>query len=246
MYSMLSYMSILWCGFLKRFLVLFGNMDIKLNYEEKGSGEVLFLLHGNGEDHKNFCAQIDFFNRQFRVIALDTRGHGDSPRGVKPFTLSQFADDLYDFMLEKGIDKANILGFSDGGNIALIFALRHPDMVIRLILNGANLFNDGCKKAVNKWVENEYKLALDCGDAATASLMALMIFEPNLKPSDLRVLKMPVLVIAGTNDMILKKHTKLIAHSISNSTLVFIEGDHFIAYKNPAAFNAAVDDFLNS
>ncbi len=219
-------------------------MDIKLNYEEKGSGEVLILLHGNGEDHKNFVAQMDFFSRAFRVIALDTRGHGLSPRGDKPFTLSQFADDLYDFMCEKGIEKANLLGFSDGGNIALLFALRHGDMVDRLILNGANLFNEGCKKSVNKWVENEYKLALESGDADTASLMALMIFEPKLNASDLKALKMPVLVIAGTNDMILKNHTRLIAHSIANSTLVFIEGDHFIAYKNPVAFNAAVSSFL--
>ena len=221
-------------------------MDIKLNYEEKGSGDVLILLHGNGEDHSNFVAQIEYFSKQYRVIALDTRGHGLSPRGEKPFTISQFADDLYDFMKELGIARANILGFSDGGNIALIFALRHPEMVDRLILNGANLFNDGCKKAVNRWVENEYKLALERGDADTASMMALMIFEPNLKAEDLKVLKMPVLLIAGTNDMILKNHTKLIAHSIANSTLVFIEGDHFIAYKNPVAFNTAVDSFLNS
>ncbi len=221
-------------------------MDIKLNYEEKGSGDVLILLHGNGEDHSNFVAQIEYFSKQYRVIALDTRGHGLSPRGEKPFTISQFADDLYDFMKELGIARANLLGFSDGGNIALIFALRHPEMVDRLILNGANLFNDGCKKAVNKWIENEYDLALEAGDKATAELMALMIFEPNLKAEQLKVLKMPVLVIAGTNDMILKNHTKLIAHSIANSTLVFIEGDHFIAYKNPIAFNAAVDNFLNS
>ncbi len=221
-------------------------MDIKLNYEEKGNGDVLILLHGNGEDHKNFVAQIEYFYKQYRVIAIDTRGHGASPRGFKPFTISQFADDLYDFMCEKGIKRANILGFSDGGNIALIFALRHPEMVDRLILNGANLFNAGCKKAVNRWIENEYHLALERGDNQIASLMALMIFEPNLKAEELKALKMPVLVIAGTNDMILKNHTKLIAHSISNSTLVFIEGDHFIAYKNPVAFNAVVEKFLKA
>ena len=86
-------------------------MDIKLNYEEKGSGDVLILLHGNGEDHSNFVAQIEYFSKQYRVIALDTRGHGLSPRGEKPFTISQFADDLYDFMKELGIARANILGF---------------------------------------------------------------------------------------------------------------------------------------
>lgn len=51
-----------------------------MNYEEKGSGDALILLHGNGEDHRNFAAQVEFFSREFRVIALDTRGHGGSGR----------------------------------------------------------------------------------------------------------------------------------------------------------------------
>ena len=221
-------------------------MDIKLNYEERGKGDTLILLHGNGEDHTGFSSQIEYFSRKYRVIALDTRGHGLSPRGGKPFTISQFADDLWDFMNEMKIDTADILGFSDGGNIALIFALRHPERVHKLILNGANLFNDGCRKDVNRWIEKEYRSALGRGDEDTASLMRLMIDEPNLSPEELSVLNMPVLVIAGTHDMILKSHTKLIANSIRNSRLVFIEGDHFIAYKNPVEFNRAVEDFLEN
>ncbi len=221
-------------------------MDIKLNYEEKGEGEVLILLHGNGEDHTGFKREIDYFGRKYRVIALDTRGHGLSERGEKPFTISQFADDLYDFMIEMNIEKANILGFSDGGNTALIFALRHPQMVSRLILNGANLFPSGCRKDVNRWIESEYKAALEKGDEKTASLMRLMMDEPDLHPEDLSVLDMPTLVIAGTHDMILRSHTRLIAASIKRSTLVFIDGDHFIAYKNPDAFNEAVDNFLDN
>ncbi len=221
-------------------------MDIELNYIEKGEGDVLFLLHGNGEDHSAFSSQIEHFSRRFRVIALDTRGHGLSPRGEKPFTISQFADDLCDFMREKGIEKASILGFSDGGNIALIFALRHPEMVDKLILNGANLFPGGCRKSVNRWIEKEYKEALRTGDGRTASLMKLMIDEPDIAPSALSSLDMPVLVIAGTHDMILKSHTRLMARSIRNGRLVFVEGDHFIAYRNPEAFNEEVDKFFDN
>lgn len=221
-------------------------MDIELNYIEKGEGDVLFLLHGNGEDHTSFSSQIEHFSRRFRVIAPDTRGHGLSPRGEKPFTISQFADDLYAFMREKGIERAFILGFSDGGNIALLFALRHPQMVEKLILNGANLFPAGCKRSVNRWIENEYKAALDKGDERTASLMRLMIDEPDIPPSALSSLDMPVLVIAGTDDMILRSHTRLIARSIRKSTLVFVEGDHFIAYRKADAFNEEVDKFFDN
>ncbi len=234
------------CSSEKRKKVYTLPMDIKLNYEERGEGEVLILLHGNGEDHTNFSFQIEYFSRRYRVIAPDTRGHGLSPRGVMPFTISQFADDLRDFMNEMKIEKADILGFSDGGNIALIFALRHPERVHKLILNGANLFPSGCRKDVNRWIEKEYRAAVERGDEYTASLMRLMTDEPDISPGELGALTMPVLVIAGTHDMILRSHTRLIAKSISGSRLVFIPGDHFIAYKNPVEFNRAVEDFLEN
>lgn len=102
-------------------------MDIELFYEEMGSGEPLILLHGNGEDHTIFNKIADYFSGKYRVISIDTRGHGESPMGEEPFSLYQFAEDLNDFMDEHNIEKANILGFSDGGNIALIFASEYPE-----------------------------------------------------------------------------------------------------------------------
>lgn len=221
-------------------------MDIELSYEERGEGDVLILLHGNGEDHTSFSSQIEHFCTRFRVIAVDSRGHGLSPRGEMAFTLSQFADDLYEFMREKGIGKASILGFSDGGNVALLFALKHPDMVDRLVLNGANLFPEGLKSSVRRAIEDEYRAALDAGDERMVFLMKLMIDEPHIKREELHALDMPVLVIAGTDDMILRSHTKLIARSIRKSSLVFVEGDHFIAYRNADAFNKAVDNFFDN
>lgn len=62
-------------------------MDIELYYQEKGSGEPFILLHGNGEDGSYFEHQTEHFRDRYRVIALDTRGHGKSPRGGAPFTL---------------------------------------------------------------------------------------------------------------------------------------------------------------
>ena len=104
-------------------------LDIQLHYIEQGQGRPLILLHGNGEDNSYFVHQIDYFSKDYRVIAIDTRGHGKSPRGEKPFTIKQFAEDLHDFMDEKGIEKAILLGFSDGGNIALEFALKYPERI---------------------------------------------------------------------------------------------------------------------
>ena len=222
-------------------------MDIELFYTKTGSGPPLLLLHGNGEDGTYFVHQVEEFSRDFTVYAIDTRGHGQSPRGGAPFTISQFADDLLAFMDRQGLPRADILGFSDGGNIALIFALRHPDQVRRLILDGANLDPKGVKPLVQLPIVLGYhfaSLSKSPKAKARAELLGLMVNEPHIDPAELGKLSMPVLVIAGTRDMIRENHTRLIANRIPNARLVLIPGDHFIANKAPAAFDRAVRQFL--
>ena len=85
-----------------------------LFYAEAGSGFPLLLLHGNGEDHTYFSAQLRFFSQYYHVFAPDTRGHGASPRGSGPFTLDRFADDLLEFLHAQALTRVHLLGFSDG------------------------------------------------------------------------------------------------------------------------------------
>ena len=222
-------------------------MDISLHYIKKGSGPPLLLLHGNGECGGYFIHQMDEFAQYFTVYAVDTRGHGQSPRGAAPFTISQFADDLLGFMDEQGIEQADILGFSDGGNIALTFALRHPERVGRLVLNGANLDPSGVKPSVQIPIVLGYKLASlfkNPKARANAELLGLMVNEPHIDPKALAALTMPARVIGGSRDMIRASHSRLIADSLPNGRLVTIEGDHFIANKQPEPFNRAVLRFL--
>ena len=223
--------------------------DIQLNYVERGAGDALILLHGNGESLDYFAGQIGFFARFYRVIALDTRGHGASPRGSAPFTIRQFAEDLRAFMDERGIDSAHILGFSDGGNIALSFALKYPQRVRKLILNGANLDPLGVKLHVQIPIVLGYHLArLFAGKRPEArkkmELLGLMVNEPRVAPQDLRRLELPALVIAGDRDMIRDRHTRLIADSLPNARLAILKGNHFIANQNPEEFNRVVAEFL--
>ena len=134
-------------------------MEIKLHYQEKGEGEPMILLHGNGEDGSYFAHQMDYFSRNYRVIVVDTRGHGQSPRGTAPFTIAQFAEDLHDSMDELDISKAVILGFSDGANIAMKFVLKYPERVKALILNGGNLNPKGVKPITQIPIEIGYRIA---------------------------------------------------------------------------------------
>lgn len=224
-------------------------MDITHHYIEKGEGFPLILLHGNGEDCSYFEHQIEPFAQHFRVIAIDTRGHGQTPRGEAPFTIRQFAEDLLAFMDEHGIAKAHILGFSDGGNIAMVFALAHPERVEKLILNGANLDATGVKRKIQIPIEIGYRIAClfakrSAKAKSNAEMLGLMVNDPNVKPEELSQIKCPTLVIAGDNDMIKDSHTRLIAKSIPNAELAIIPGSHFVANKNPQPFNETVLRFL--
>lgn len=223
--------------------------DIQLHYIEEGQGQPLILLHGNGEDTSYFEHQIPYFSKNYRVIAIDTRGHGKSPRGEKPFTIVQFAEDLHDFMDEKGIGKAILLGFSDGGNIALTFALKYPDKVVKMIVDGANLFPSGVKPFYQWPIEIGYRIARLFSKKSeqakqNAEMLGLMVNEPHIEPSELAHLMMPVLVVAGTKDMIKESHTRLIYSSLPNAKLEIIAGDHFVANKNADVFNKVVEEFL--
>ena len=225
-------------------------MDIKHFFIDKGQGEPLILLHGNGENCDYFNGQIDEFAQYFHVYALDTRGHGKTPRGNSPFTIRQFADDLLGFMDAHQIMKAHLLGFSDGGNIAIIFAMRYPERVNRLILDGANLNAKGVKRSVQIPIEIGYRIAnliarMSKSAKQNAEMLGLMVNDPNVLPNELANIHSKTLVMAGTKDMIKEKHTRLIAHSIPDAQLVLIPGDHFIANKCPQAFNQEVLKFLN-
>lgn len=225
-------------------------MDIQLHYTEKGSGKPLILLHGNGESGEYFEHQISFFSKEYRVIAMDTRGHGQSPRGTAPFSIRQFADDLRGFMDEQGIARADILGFSDGGNIALVFAIRYPERVDRLIVDGANLNTRGVRPGAQIPIEIGWRMVCRAAKKSEearrkAEMMNLMVNDPNIPEEALKKITAPTLVMAGTKDMIKTSHTRKIYGLLPDAELKILPGDHFIAAKQPEAFNAAVQDFLN-
>ena len=183
------------------------------------------------------------------MIAVDTRGHGRSPRGEAPFTIRQFAEDLRAFMDEKAVEKADLLGFSDGGNIALVFALRYPERVNRLILNGANLSGGGVKARYQLPIVLGWRIAsLFAGRSEkarrNAEMLGLMVNDPAIDPEALCAVKSKTLVVAGTRDMIRERHTRLIAEKIPGAQLALLPGSHFVAAENPEAFNRAVAEFL--
>lgn len=224
-------------------------MDISLCCEERGSGFPLVLLHGNGEDHSYFVHQLDAFAGTYHMLAPDTRGHGATPRGTAPMTIRRFADDLLEFLSEHQLEQVHLLGFSDGGNTALCFALSHPERVRSLVLNGANLHPSGVRRRTQWPIEWGYRVAgrfagKSAEAARHAELLGLMVNDPMIPPESLTSLQVPTLVIAGTHDMILRRHTEQIARLLPDAELAILPGNHFLANRRPEAFNRRVAAFL--
>ena len=226
--------------------------DARIAYYDVGRGKPLVLLHGNGEDSSYWNAQIPELTRFYRVIAVDSRGHGASGSGGHGLSFEMMAEDLKTVLDTLGVKKAHFLGFSDGGNLALTFALAHPQRVLSLILNGANLAPQGMRPLVQLPVVAEYHL---CGLLSPFSqsfrqkqqILGLMVNHPHISPHQLAALTMPALVIVGQHDMIRHQHSLLIAHSLPRSRFVCLPGaDHFCAAKQPEAFNREVLSFLSA
>lgn len=212
----------------------------------------LILLHGNGEDHTYFVKQIPAFSPHFRLVLMDTRGQGQSTGGDGELNFSVFAADLLALMDHLQIAKAHLLGFSDGGNLALTFALAHPERVQSLILNGANLEPGGVKLSTQLPIVLGYgccRLLSPFSHKArqNGTVLGLMVNHPHIPPQALAALTMPALVIVGERDMIRDRHSQLIARSLPNAQFVRIPGgDHFCAAKCPEVFNHAVLSFLQN
>lgn len=212
----------------------------------------LILLHGNGEDHTYFVKQIPALSPHFRLVLMDTRGQGQSTGGDGELNFSVFAADLLALMDHLQIAKAHLLGFSDGGNLALTFALAHPERVQSLILNGANLEPGGVKLSTQLPIVLGYgccRLLSPFSRKArqNGAVLGLMVNHPHIPPQALAALTMPALVIIGERDMIRDRHSQLIARSLPNAQFVRIPGgDHFCAAKCPEVFNHAVLSFLQN
>ena len=221
---------------------------VKLYYEIYGEGEPLLMIHGNGGSFICFENQVSEFSKHFKVILVDCRGRGNSSyqKGVE-LTFDLQVDDINLFLDKLNIQKTNILGWSDGGIIGLLLALKHPEKVAKLVTSGANIFPEGVvyfdemKKTTveleSKNKNHENDLALDLNN--------LDLNYPNLKFSDLNAIKSKTLIIAGDHDVIKGEHTLKMYESIPNAQLAILpNSSHSALIKNSKLFNEIVLPFL--
>lgn len=215
-------------------------------YEELGLGENLFLLHGNAGDSSYFEYNIGALSKKYHLYLIDFRDHGRSDNARDKLTFELMASDLKEIFDKLSIRSANILGFSDGANLALVFTIRYPCYVEKLILNAPNIRFSGTR-LISKIIsigENIFWNILPFFKR-NKRVAALLLKDLKLSKKDLVDIDKEVLIIVGSYDLIRLDHVKSISESIDRSRLIIVKkAGHKLARSNPGLFNELVVDFM--
>jgi pimeloyl-ACP methyl ester carboxylesterase len=232
----------------------FTHDGIKLYYEVYGVGEPLLLVHGNGGSIADFKAQIDYFRKDYKVIAMDSRDQGRSGDSPDNITYEKMTDDLAALLDHLNTGPVDVLGWSDGGIEALLLGIRHPTKVKKIAAMAANL--NPSEQAVYPELVAAFKSMFDSMPVAVKETpegkrqlkVAQMVFdEPHIEANALEAIIAPALVLASDHDVIRDEHTLEIYHHLPNSQLcIFPDATHMIPYDDPPRFDAAVDRFFRT
>jgi len=237
---------------------------ITMYYEIHGSGEPLFVLHGAGDSIETMKNGLVDLSKNYQVIAIDTRGHGRTTDSDQPFSNELFAKDIIELMDLLEIDKAHIVGLSDGGVTGLTMAINYPDRVNKLVTIGANFTPDGLTDQVIEAIsdsENIKKLPISSVYRRYApdptnwpvlieKLWQMTLSGPNYTQADLGKIQAPVLVVLGERDNFIRvEHTEELHRMIPNSTLLIVpRAGHNVfevnQYIERDALNVAIEAIL--
>ncbi|NUR82475.1 MAG: alpha/beta hydrolase [Nonomuraea sp.] len=241
-------------------------MTLELNgvptwYQEWGSApETLVLLHGGFSDSRDFAGNLSTLARGFTVLAPDRRGHGRTGDIPGPITLSLMADDMTAFC-EQAAKRAggpvDLAGYSVGGTIALLVALRRPDLVGRLVLISAAFAMDGMligpsgdggdmpEQVVGRYAEVSPD-GRDHFPVFAGKVMAGMAADPlAITADDLARVSARTLVVAGDDDLVRAEHTLALFRGLPDAELAVVpRTSHLLLLEKPALCAQLVGDFL--
>lgn len=219
----------------------------RMYYETSGTGRPLLLLHGGGNSiHSSFAKQLDVFAKTHAIIAPEQIGHGHTPDAEGPFTYARMASDTAALLAKLGLKEVDVVGWSDGGIVALILAVQHPELVRRVVVSGANFTPEG-------YLADDLKQmrAKDVAPATTigAKLNHLWATSPTndeLNPVLLSGIHKRVLVMVGDHDAILLDHTIALYRALPDARLCILPGtSHGTLIQRPEWVNPIIAAFLD-
>jgi len=215
---------------------------IKMYYEIHGSGQPLVLIHGGGSTiYTTFGKILPELAKHSQVIAVELQAHGHTSDRNAPSSFEQDADDVAALLKQLNITKASFFGFSNGGNTAMQVAIRHPEIVNKLIIASSIYKRDGIFPGFwdgmnHATIDNMPKQLRDAYlkiNNDSAGLMTMfkrdVVRMQNFKDwneADIKSIKAPTLVVAGANDMMMPEHTVALYRLFSKGQLAILPGGH--------------------
>jgi len=233
---------------------------IRIYYELDGAGSPLLLLHGGAGDSRQFDRQRSDFATCHRLILPDSRAQGRSCDGPGPLTYHEMAEDVVALLDLLGVARADVMGWSDGGNIGIDLAIHHPDRIAHLVTFGANFSPDGLEPDSFEW--NRTATAASFGpemkagwtarnpepdhyECAMDKILEMWRTEPTFGLDELASIRAPSLICAGEHDVVRREHTLALAAAIPTAEAWIVPGaSHGAMLERPDLVNPRVLAFL--
>lgn len=224
-------------------------------YDERGHGEPLVLLHGGFTDSRDFAGNLATLDKAFRLLMPERRGHGHTPDVDGPFTVELMADDMIAFMEKVVGGPAHLAGYSVGATVAMLVALRRPDLVRQLVLVSGAFHHSGWIFKPAADVEMPAALVQAYGEVSPDGVEHFPVIQakaakaaaegPTLSAADLATIPNRTLVMAGDDDLIHLEHTLALCRGIPRSELAVVPGtSHILLHEKPDLCVQLVTDFL--
>ena len=232
--------------------------DVRTWYDEYGDGEPLALLHPGGADARAWGPNLDALAAHFQVFTPERRGHGRTGDVEGPITYELMAKDTIAFIEGVVGGPAHLVGCSAGATVALLVALRRPDLARRVVLISGVFHRDGwVPGAIDRdqgppdvLARGYAELSPDGADhfPVVAAKLARMNFEePTLAAPELSALTRRTLVMNGDDDEVTLEHAVAMYRSIPHAELAVVPGtSHGLLHEKPSLCNTMVVDFLTS
>jgi len=225
---------------------------------EYGRGAPVILLHGGMGNAGNWGYQVPVLAAAGRrVVVIDSRGHGRSTRDTRPFSYEQMATDVFAVMDGLGIERAPIVGWSDGAVTGLVMAKRAPERIAGVFFFACNVDETGTfpfemtpeiERCINRHRADYTALSStpEAFDAFGADLGKMQQTQPNYTAADLAAIGVPVMVAQSEFEQFIRpEHARYIAASIPGAGYVELPGvSHFAPVQRPAEFSRVVLDWL--
>jgi len=201
--------------------------DLRMAFRRHGSGPVLLLLHGNSQSKRFFsrCQKKHF--PMYTTIAVDSRGHGESRSEDPEYSIDQYSEDVIGFCRAKGISEARLIGYSDGGNIALLLARKAPDIFRKIVAISPNYLVSGTKDGslrTIRWMVKLFEILAKCGLPTTKAAMRfrLMLKDIGITEDGLRSIATSMKILYAEKDFVKEDHIRRIAELVPRCSLARI------------------------